>query len=118
MTAPDDQARLLDADDAALEQARIEVVGNAADDEIVAGGQKLARQNLTGLHLHADLNAWVAASDVADRRNRKLDCRRGHRAEEDGSALALLQVGDLAVGLAHFEEDGAGPPRQARCRRA
>ena len=61
MAAPHDQAGLLDADHAALEQPRIEVVGDAGDDEIVARGEQLARQHVAGFDLDVDLDARIAA---------------------------------------------------------
>ena len=51
-------------------------------------------------------------ADAPDRRNRQSDRRRRHRAEEDRAALAGLQVGDLAVDLAQFEQHRAGAPGQ------
>ena len=62
MAAAHDQAGLLDADDPALEQPRIEVVGDAGDDEIVARGEQFARQHVAGLDLHADLDAAGSCS--------------------------------------------------------
>ena len=51
-------------------------------------------------------------ADAPDRRHRELDGRRGDRAEKDRAALAALQIGDLAVGLAHLQEHRAGAARQ------
>ena len=83
-----DQAGLLDADHAALEQPRIEVVRDAGDDEIVARGEQFARQHAAGVDLHVDLDARVSLADPPDRRNGKLDRRRGDGAEKDRAALA------------------------------
>ena len=112
MAAAHDQAGLLDADDLALEQPRIEVVGNAGDDEVVARGEQLAGQHVAGLDLDVDLEPGVPFADAPDRRHRELDGRRGDRAQKDRAALAALEIGDLAIGLAHFQEHRAGAARQ------
>ena len=54
----------------------------------------------------------MSFADAPDRRHGELDGRRRHRAEKDGAALAALEVGDLAVDLAHLEQHRAGAARQ------
>ena len=111
MAAAHDQAGLLDADHLALEQTRIEVVGNARDDEIVARGEQFARQHDAGVDLDVDLDARMALADPPDRRHGELDRRRRDGAQEDRATLAAFQVGDLAVDLAHLEQHRAGAAR-------
>jgi hypothetical protein len=105
MAAAHDQAGALDADLLHLKQTRIEVVGDAADDEVVAGGQKLAGQHVAGLDLDVDLDAGKRRSDLLDGRHDQAHGRRGDGADIDRSALAGSQFGDLAAGLAQLQHD-------------
>ena len=59
MAVAHDQAGFLYADLMHVEEARIEVVGNAADDEVVPCGEQFAGQHVAGFDLDVDLDAGI-----------------------------------------------------------
>ncbi|OWK25130.1 hypothetical protein AJ87_13860 [Rhizobium yanglingense] len=105
MVPAHDQTGFFDADLAHFEESRINVVRNAADDEIVPGGEQFPRENVAGLDLNVDLDARKRLANLVDGRNNKAHGRRCDRADEDGTALAALQFADLAAGLAQFQQN-------------
>ena len=109
MALAHDETGLLDADLGDVEEAGIEVVRYAGDDEILPCGEQFAGKHVARFHAHIHLDAGIGGADLLDRRNGKADRRRGHRSEEDRAAGAGFQRGKLAVDLAQFEQDGARP---------
>ena len=57
MVAPDDDARLFDADRQAVERLRVEIVGHARNDEVEPRGEQLARQRVGRVDANVDLDA-------------------------------------------------------------
>ncbi|MND43474.1 hypothetical protein D3C80_342690 [compost metagenome] len=107
-----DKTGALDADFMDGEEAGVEIIGNAADDEIVARGQQFARQHVAAFHLHVDFNAGIGVHGSPYGGNHEADGGRGDGADIDRAAAARLHLVQFTARLAQFQQDGAGPARQ------
>jgi len=93
-------------------QAGVEIVRDAADDEVVTRGQQFPGQHIAAFHLHVDLDAGIGVRRPLDGGNHKADGRCCDGADIDRAAAAGFHLVKLAARLAQFQQDGERPPCQ------
>ena len=117
MAAPDDDARLFDADRQAVERLRVEVVGHAGDDEVEPRSEQVARQRVGRVDANVDLDARRRGAHARHRRRGEIDRRPGDRAERDDAAPTCPEIGELAFGLREMQQHRARVARERMAER-
>ena len=117
MTAPDEDARLFDADRQALERLRVEVVGHAGDDEVEPRREQLARQRVGRVDANVDLDARRRGAHALHRRRGDFHRRSSDGAEGDGAAPTRSEIGELALGLCEMQQHRARMARERMAER-